>query len=448
MMSIHQIRTLCLIIGLLLFAGIVTAVQAQAPQTINFQGYLTDAAGAPLTGTYSMTFKLYTSETGGTAVWTETQPTVTVTNGVYNVRLGSVTPITLSTPTQYYLGVTVGADAEMTPRTTLSSVMSALMLRDVTINDKNTFVGQNAGTNTTGNWNTFVGGRAGNANTTGTANTFVGSNAGAENTTGVGNVFLGYYAGCSETGSNRLYIANSSEPLIYGEFDTKQLKVNGSLIVDSTTNGGLFLLQSGDLLLKSSQADKQEIRFENTGLPNIPQFKIGRIITAGDGSPELRVLFQNMSTVERSVFELDEKGIVASVKPTVGSHFEGFIQGDSQPLFRLNSFPSMQIEMGAGGDNQTDVILRRSAANTFAILTNNAERLRVNANGDIGIGTTTPQATLDVNGYLKLAKNTSAPSLCDASKDGSIALTSNYRLCVCNGTQWVFTSDGTTGCSW
>lgn len=48
---------------------------------------------------------------------------------------------------------------------------------------------------------------------------------------GQGNVFLGYLAGYYESGSNKLYITNSphSSPLIYGEFDTQKVKINGSL---------------------------------------------------------------------------------------------------------------------------------------------------------------------------------------------------------------------------
>ena len=47
---------------------------------------------------------------------------------------------------------------------------------------------------------------------------------------GSGNVFLGYQAGYNETGSNKLYIANSNTttPLIYGEFDNYHVKINGT----------------------------------------------------------------------------------------------------------------------------------------------------------------------------------------------------------------------------
>jgi len=90
---------------------------------MNYQGYLTNAAGVPISGTVQMVFSVYYVPTGGTAtaLWTETQ-NVTVTNGIYNVNLGEVTPMTLAFDVQYYLGVAVGTDPEMTPRQTLTSM--------------------------------------------------------------------------------------------------------------------------------------------------------------------------------------------------------------------------------------------------------------------------------------------------------------------------------------
>lgn len=66
---------------------------------------------------------------------------------------------------------------------------------------------------------------------TGSTNVAVGKQAGYSNTVGSRNVFLGYMAGYKETGSDTLYIANSSttQPLIYGEFDTKIVIINGTL---------------------------------------------------------------------------------------------------------------------------------------------------------------------------------------------------------------------------
>jgi len=108
----------------------------------------------------------------------------------------------------------------------------------------NTFQGYNAGkANTTGGGNTFLGNYAGFSNTTGASNTFLGTVSGYSSTTGSGNVFLGNYAGASETGSNRLHIANSetTTPLIYGEFDNRNLTINGNLEVIGPYNGLVYL---------------------------------------------------------------------------------------------------------------------------------------------------------------------------------------------------------------
>ena len=91
---------------------------AGVPQTINYQGYLATSANVPVTATQSMAFSLYNAT--GDPLWTETQ-IVTITNGVFNVTLGSVTPISLPFDVQYFLGVKVGTDAEMMPRQALGT---------------------------------------------------------------------------------------------------------------------------------------------------------------------------------------------------------------------------------------------------------------------------------------------------------------------------------------
>ncbi len=75
------------------------------------------------------------------------------------------------------------------------------------------------------------------------------------------------------------------------------------------------------------------------------------------------------------------------------------------------------------------------------------ERMRIAAGGNVGIGTTTPAAKLDVNGFMRLAKNGSAPATCDATIDGAIALTSARRMCVCDATSWVEVNSA-TACTW
>ncbi|MCX6581022.1 MAG: tail fiber domain-containing protein [Candidatus Aminicenantes bacterium] len=134
----------------------------------------------------------------------------------------------------------------------------------------NTFVGYYSGIdNTTGNNNVFLGKYAGKSNTTASYNTFIGYNAGYSNTTGTDNTFLGSYAGYNETGSNKLYIANSSAsfPLIYGEFDNEIVAVNGKLGINKQAptyplhmGSGAYCSFGGTWTNASSRALKENIQ--------------------------------------------------------------------------------------------------------------------------------------------------------------------------------------------
>lgn len=105
---------------------------------INFQGKLVNANGTNVAnGNYNMEFKLYDAASGGTTLWTETRLNnnsqgVAVTDGVFQVNLGSITSLPGSVDfntDNIYLGINVGStngtctpfsncspDGEMTPR--------------------------------------------------------------------------------------------------------------------------------------------------------------------------------------------------------------------------------------------------------------------------------------------------------------------------------------------
>ncbi len=99
---------------------------AATTTTISYQGTLANASGQPISGATPMTFKLYTAPSGGAALWTESRSganAVPVASGMFNVLLGSVTPIGVDLLSQdLWLGLSVGGDAEMTPREKLGSV--------------------------------------------------------------------------------------------------------------------------------------------------------------------------------------------------------------------------------------------------------------------------------------------------------------------------------------
>ena len=102
--------------------------QGQVPNLVSYQGKLTDAGGTALNGPVKITFAVYATASGGTSLWSEIRNPVYVTNGVFQVLLGSSTslPADLFDGADRWLGVKVKADAEMTPRTRIASVPYAL----------------------------------------------------------------------------------------------------------------------------------------------------------------------------------------------------------------------------------------------------------------------------------------------------------------------------------
>jgi hypothetical protein len=110
--GIDRLVHLCLAMLVTIGCGVL---QAQVPDKLNYQGKLTNAGGTAINATVQMVFKLYSGPVGGAALYSETQ-TVTVNNGLFNVAIGAVSPLALPFDAAYYLGVTVGTDAEMTPR--------------------------------------------------------------------------------------------------------------------------------------------------------------------------------------------------------------------------------------------------------------------------------------------------------------------------------------------
>jgi hypothetical protein len=107
------------------------APQAQStPQTMNYQGTLKDAAGDPLEGTFTMTFRIYDNVTAVVteAIWSEQHVSVTVRSGHFNVLLGYNEPLsnTLFSEPERYIGVTVDPYDEMAPRQQFANVPYAM----------------------------------------------------------------------------------------------------------------------------------------------------------------------------------------------------------------------------------------------------------------------------------------------------------------------------------
>ncbi len=113
---------------LLLTICLIFSIQAQPPTTMNFQGNLTDpgTGSAIADGDYDIDFSLWDADVSGTSFWSETQLGVTVINGIFNVKLGSVNPLV---PADFdgplWLEITISAET-LSPRIELSSAAYSL----------------------------------------------------------------------------------------------------------------------------------------------------------------------------------------------------------------------------------------------------------------------------------------------------------------------------------
>lgn len=157
------------------------------------------------------------------------------------------------------------------------------------VGNNNIFLGVAAGQNNTeGESNIFIGTQTGSKNTTGGNNTSLGLYAGFSNVTGSSNVFIGSQAGYYETGSNRLYIENApgdkNNSLIYGEFDTKQLTINGSLGIGKTAPAAKLDITGGNWNVSSGEGD---FRIGD----GTYRFKIG-VANSGGGAGDVRMTAQ------------------------------------------------------------------------------------------------------------------------------------------------------------
>jgi hypothetical protein len=104
-----------------------SAVALEAPYYISFQGFLEDN-GSPANGLYDFVFRLKDFPTAGLTKWTESQSDVQVTDGIYNVLLGSETSLaSVDFDDELWLQIEVNGGDEILPRPQIVASPYSLM---------------------------------------------------------------------------------------------------------------------------------------------------------------------------------------------------------------------------------------------------------------------------------------------------------------------------------
>ena len=103
------------------------------PSLMNFQGRLTKRDGTPLAdGFYTVTFRIYDAQTGGSKRWEEQVGSVYSRNGIFAVLLGNITLLTDSVFNgTVWLEVQVNGDAPLFPRQRINTVAYAFKANTV-----------------------------------------------------------------------------------------------------------------------------------------------------------------------------------------------------------------------------------------------------------------------------------------------------------------------------
>ncbi|MGA2577640.1 MAG: hypothetical protein ABSH24_16595 [Bryobacteraceae bacterium] len=128
------VATFCLSLVQLTLAQTSSESVTALPRLIRFGGTVKDLSGSPLPGVAGITFALYSEQTGGAALWMETQNVTADSNGHYTALLGSTKseglPAELFNSEQArWVGVQVQGQAER-PRVLLVSAPYALKAGD------------------------------------------------------------------------------------------------------------------------------------------------------------------------------------------------------------------------------------------------------------------------------------------------------------------------------
>ena len=127
----------------LIMSFIAQIVWGQIPHTISYQGILNDNEGYVVPdGNYELKFRIYDDSTGSNMLWEETHSAVWVSNGIFNVILGSVETLGLEFNEPYWLGITIDSEPEMSDLIELTS--SAYSFYTKKANDSDHLAGFNA----------------------------------------------------------------------------------------------------------------------------------------------------------------------------------------------------------------------------------------------------------------------------------------------------------------
>ncbi len=343
----------------------------QAPKpTISYQGVMT-ADGTKADGTYTMVFTLYPALAEDSVIWREYH-TVIVRDGLFHVELGSLINLPEAWTGKEYLGIALHGQSEFT-RTKISAQGYALSARHAqTANEltQGTVVSLN--------------GKQGHLTLTSGNGIHI-----TENNNG--------WIIASENSKN-----NDNSPLNQG---TEWL-LNGN--TNTNANSWLGTANNFPLIIRTNNTEK--MRVQTTGNVGIgiqnPSHRLSVakeiFISNSGGTPELRIAEATGNNVTRFITTTQSQDITYTLPSDDGDNGDilmtngsGVLSWQSNNTWNIDGNTNANANHFLGTKNQQPLIVR----------TNNYERLRITALGNIGINEDEPSQKLEVGGNILIKQS-------------------------------------------
>jgi hypothetical protein len=225
-------------------------------------------------------------------------------------------------------------------------------------------------------------------------------------------------------GNNKLYIANSNTttPLIWGDFNAKQLKVNGSLNINNAYTLPSIVGTAGQYLQTNGSGVASWATLP-TYLTTETDPKIGSLTT------NYLSKWNGLTLANTQLFDNGTNIGIGTTTPSVKFDVAGTSRGTSlisttgiivDANAANNGTNSNTLTFGTGSGEGIGSARTVGTLNRFGLdfYTEHDVQMSITHGGRVGIGTNTPQNKLDVNGSLAIGSTYAAEET--APDDGAI----------------------------